>query len=1015
MANTWTVAELPWHNALDLSSRAHPRAAGAPSDALAYRRWVDEFGRDGVRSAVAALGLAAEDFRGIVENDGPAPEAETPEWVRRADLHLALGREAASDRETHLARADSMGFLRPALDLVHGYQRALHARVELAMHGHDTRIARLPHLLAHDWPVEELSLAMTSTMMMEMNVAQISGRVSGDQSEERFLAYLGMLSEDGFQRELWSEYVVLLHRVDDLLHRWAQTRAEFAEHLVADLAGLDALSGSVLGELTGVDFGSGYDRRRGGLRTAVASFGDTRIVHRPWSLDAQETWGRIVDWFNDQGPAHRITAPRVLGCGDHGWSEFVEHLPCPPEQADAFYWRLGAVHALSHSLSGGAPDQADVIAAGAHPVLVDAEAILRGTWTGPERPAAPGAEKGKLRDGGSGGPDTGNEGDDGQDDEDPDDELDGLDDELDDGRHRPYADGVEFDPSDHSEAFEAGFVLTYRSLFGDRSTWLSEQGPLRHLDSAQLRQVLYPESLYTALLAEGDRPEFLRDGRDRDRALARVALGADGDQPWEALLPSELTDLRNGDLPHFSGVAGSTDLEDSRGHLLPDVLDQPPAESVRQRLLSLSGHDLSDRVTSLRRAAEPQTPRPGDARTLALTDPPAGVEDSLNASLEIARGLLGRSTPDSFGLCSDAAGVGMFLSRLHEVTGDRDAGRAGERSARSTARQVLEMARSVDQQTGNGGAEAPDPGLLGQIGGAVYHLAHAYAVHGTPEWPGVMEVGLAALRRCIDQSTREALGGGLAGTVLAVLSVHAVHPGSDALDVARQAASKLLDQLGGLDRLDARRPAKAGAGPASGPLSGFRPGMASGTTGVVHALLCLNSAAPAPRYQEALEALLRHEHGLLERTAAMDPSWCRGITGIGLSRIALLESSAAPSVRSTATEDLAVIESELTALHLPSSGVFRSAGDNGLCHGDLGNLEFLLAAAERRNDTGTALRLRRAVAALCARGRTHGWRIAPLDTQDSLGLMYGLSGIGYNLLRLALPERVPSVLMLGAP
>jgi hypothetical protein len=55
------------------------------------------------------------------------------------------------------------------------------------------------------------------------------------------------------------------------------------------------------------------------------------------------------------------------------------------------------------------------------------------------------------------------------------------------------------------------------------------------------------------------------------------------------------------------------------------------------------------------------------------------------------------------------------------------------------------------------------------------------------------------------------------------------------------------------------------------------------------------------------------------------------------------------------------------------------------------------------------------VAALCARGRTHGWRIAPLDTQDSLGLMYGLSGIGYNLLRLALPERVPSVLMLGAP
>ncbi|WP_239647902.1 type 2 lanthipeptide synthetase LanM family protein [Nocardiopsis ganjiahuensis] len=1005
MANTWTVAELPWHNALDLSSRVHPRAEGAPSDAHAYRRWVEEFGRNGVRGAVSALGLAAEDFRGIVENDGPPPEAETPEWVRRADLHLALGRETASDREPHLARADSMGFLRPALDLVHGYQRALHARVELILHGHDARIARLPHLLARDWPVEELSLAMTSTMMMEMNVAQISGRVDGDRSEERFLAYLRLLPEDGFQRELWAEYVVLLHRVDDLLYRWARTRAEFAEHLVEDLTGLDALNGSGLGELTEVDFGSGYDRRRGGLRTAVASFGDTRLVHRPWSLDAQETWGRIVEWFNARGPAHRITAPRVLGRGRHGWSEFVEHLPCPREEADAFYWRLGAVHALSHALSGGPPDQANVIASGSHPVLVDAEEILRGTWTGPDRSADPGPETGGLRDGASGDQGADHEG---TDEEDPDE---GLDDEPDPGRHRPYADGAEFDPSDHSEAFEAGFVLTYRSLFGDRSTWLSERGPLRHLDSAQLRQVLYPESLYTALLAEGDRPEFLRDGRDRDRVLARVASGADGDQPWEALIPSEMTDLRNGDLPHFSGVAGSTDLEDSRGHLLPDVLDRPPAETVRQRLLSLSGHDLSDRVTSLRRAAEPPTPRPGDAHTLALTDPPAGVEESVASSLEIARGLLGKSAPDSFRLCSDSAGVGLFLTRLHEVTGDRDAGRAGERSARSTARQVLQMARSADRRTEHGGADAPDPGLLGQIGGAVYHLAHAYAVHGAREWPGVMEVGLTALRRCVDRGAREELGGGLAGTVLAALSVHAVHPGSEALDVARQAASRLLDQLGALDRIGTRGPAET----RTGPLSGFRPGMVAGTTGVVHALLCLDSAAPSPRYQEALEELLRHEHGLLRRAPSMDPSWCRGVTGIGLSRIALLESSAVPSARSMATEDLAVVEGELTALHFPSPGVFRSAGDNGLCHGDLGNLEFLLAAAEHRNDTGATVRLRRVVAALCARGRTHGWRIAPLDTQASLGLMYGRSGIGYNLLRLALPERVPSVLMLGAP
>ena len=47
--------------------------------------------------------------------------------------------------------------------------------------------------------------------------------------------------------------------------------------------------------------------------------------------------------------------------------------------------------------------------------------------------------------------------------------------------------------------------------------------------------------------------------------------------------------------------------------------------------------------------------------------------------------------------------------------------------------------------------------------------------------------------------------------------------------------------------------------------------------------------------------------------------------------------------------------------------------------------------------------------------QSNGWKCGNPLGVDCPGLMTGLAGIGYGLLRLAAPERVPSVLLLEAP
>lgn len=540
MESQWTVAELPWRRAADDTAGDAPGPGG--------------------------------------------PEA----WVRRADARIALGRDPGRAREAFLADADAAGFLRPALDAVHGHQRALHDAAAALVRDADPRLAGLPDLLAGAWPDEELSRLMTPTVALEMRFARLSGRIGGAGGEARFRAYLELLSRPQVQRELWTEYTVLLRRVADVLSRWEGSRLELVRNLVADLPALDRLRGGRLGAVTQVDFGSGYVRRPGGLAGAVVSFGDVRMVHAPRPPDAAVLWEGIVSWFNARGPAHRLAAVPVLRLPDHGWTLRVGPEPCPAGEGGAFYWRLGAVAALAHALSGRAPRRRDIVAHGAQPVLTDAERLLSGAVRPPERPVPAAATEAAPEPGDGDGPWDGEP--------------------VEDDGHPPGS-GAGVPPSaGHTGALTDGFAFAYDALVADRNTWLSRQGPLGGLPGARLRHDLYPSALYAPSLDAGDRPDLLRDGRTRSLLLPRPLPG-DGDaRLWSALLRAESTDLLRGDLPYLSGPAGTTDLVDSAGRPVPGALAEAPAASVRRRLRSLDRHGAGEAVALVRRTARDLCP-----------------------------------------------------------------------------------------------------------------------------------------------------------------------------------------------------------------------------------------------------------------------------------------------------------------------------------------------------------------------------------------------------------------------
>ena len=127
-------------------------------------------------------------------------------------------------------------------------------------------------------------------------------------------------------------------------------------------------------------------------------------------------------------------------------------------------------------------------------------------------------------------------------------------------------------------------------------------------------------------------------------------------------------------------------------------------------------------------------------------------------------------------------------------------------------------------------------------------------------------------------------------------------------------------------------------------------------------------------------------------------AWCHGAPGIGLARAAGL---------AYLDDEVARQEVEAAARTTYQDGFGRN---HSLCHGDLGNLELLSIVggewAEVHSQLSGAI-----LEGIQQKGPLCG---VPFGLETP-GLMNGLAGIGYGLLRLAAPDKVPSVLLMRPP
>ena len=993
---------------------------GHPAALLRRLSW-DGLTADEVR---AALSLSRRDIP-------PLADAWTP-WI---DRYLDECRDGVGDT------APSNGALAPFAEIVapavRVARRELESRVPrraLDRFHAPAQRALASHLLKELAAQSDLLLFDTFRLMSGDEDAPGDGQV--DRRYRRFVE--SMLA--GGVLPLLQAYPVVARQFSRMLEAWVTATAELLLRLDADAEAITERFGKT-GDVVAVDPALS-DPHNGRRRVASLQFASgLTLVYKPRDLGLEKAFADLIRSLAALGLDPAPTAPALLARAGYGWIEFVRPEPVENEAAAIdWYRRAGSLLCLAHLLRGRDLHMENVIATSAGPVLIDLELLLQpvtvrerahGAATlGTHRAAAGSclatgfvsdlhtAADGTLFDVG------------------------GL---RGDGRgmtpvsrrrwqnlgtdaiafttepafailptNRPTLAGEALSAEDYVDEVIEGFESTYRLVHEHREQIAGTGGPLAAFAGHSTRVIGRPTDQYAAMLHLLAAPPYQRSGALRSvtlDALNRAFTTAESTPPLWILAQEERRSLEALDVPIFHARTDQLGVYVGGRLTVSNHFAITGLDAVRDRIASMGDDDLAVQLTALQRALWD----PLDARfATPLVVPKADGGDLARGTEVVTHALwiAAELTAAEHERVRDGGplahhylydgdmGPALFRAAIAATTGDERS-----RVAALDAVSRLDEALASDGRTGAIGTCAGD-------GSLIYALV---CIARLLDDPGATATAVRVLDRLDEKRiSRDDLldvSGGAAGAAIALLALHA-HTG-DAMALARATlcGERLLETA-----------QRHGGECAWLAADGRRyVGFAHGAAGIGVALTRLFRATGRKDFLAAAAGAHQFEKRMFHAAAGNWPvaagddgapaemmtAWCHGAPGLALAR----------SLAAVTLQDSALLTGVTPALQTTAAVPVRL--DDHLCCGSMGRCDVLLTAGEALRASASveaAWRIalgvvRRAAGEGRYRLTSRGYEFRAFDP----GFFRGLSGIGYQLLRLAAPSRLPSVLSFELP
>jgi type 2 lantibiotic biosynthesis protein LanM len=599
--------------------------------------------------------------------------------------------------------------------------------------------------------------------------------------------------------------------------------------------------------------------------------------------------------------------------------------------------------------------------------------------------------------------------------------------------------------------FVTGFQQMYETLLRHRDTLSDPAGPLAGFRGVPVRLVFRATSVYAKLLRQGLNPKFLRDGTDfalHFELLCRPALAHEERKRLWPIIRKEQQDMLRMDIPYFTMLTDRKEVEAGVGKWSEQLCETTCFERMMEKIRRLSAEDCRFQVSLIRgsmharlagvahtavkasfpdRKENPHRPPENIEVAAAGLDIAAEIAERLKAEMIeaddgtrtwIAPSLIHERyqySPVGYDLYSGLSGIAMFFAALAKASGDP--------RYRQDALATLQMIRQDVRRHGQTVLNHMGIGGVGGFSSVIYAFA---AVHRLIDAPDLLEDALEMVSLMTDgmigQDRHFDVIQGSAGAIFALVALYDATRSEAVLHKASVCAGHLLRHR--VEAANGLRVWKSGS--FDRPLCGF----SHGASGVAAALLRLYARTGDYALAAAAHEALAYERRLFrpdtdrwpdlrfagEGREGLTDAWCHGAAGIGLAR---LEALRHVSPNEPDAEPYRAYRNELEkAVSIVRNAQWTGVTD-AVCCGNMGRLEFLLAVSNQYSGSGDfpasadlpGVIRQHAEKMIVSYRKKGSFQFASHVQLEPPGFFQGLSGIGYQLLRILHPARLPSVLM----
>lgn len=587
------------------------------------------------------------------------------------------------------------------------------------------------------------------------------------------------------------------------------------------------------------------------------------------------------------------------------------------------------------------------------------------------------------------------------------------------------------DPDRYISSIICGFTKTYNYFFKNKeSRHLRKE--LRNFENINIRFVFRATKIYTLLLEYLNHPDYMKSGVTRSIEMDLLAKGFLVDLSkkhifWD-ILNDELTQLENNDVPYYTTNTSIPSLVSTNAALYEDAFQFKPYKRLLSIVSSLSVSDLSLQVQIIKNSIETKS-LGGEHKSFSKYTGEKVVQPDNNfistVIFDIANRILksqitvnGRSTWVSFvsnivshtygykplglDIANGNMGVALFIGALYAYSKDKIYKEALE-SILKPISDILTQDWSKQEfmhRFGTGGTTG--------VASIIYGFTKLYEYTADPSFIDSAYSFVDIIKKeNIQESVRQDVTSGNAGLLLSIIKLSQVKKEKEFSELMDHCYKTIVSSGYNDNRFknwDYQQNKK---------LLGF----SHGSSGILYALSnYLTYKKQSKETESVIKDVLVYEDTLFDKAHLNWPdyrfedvdlevsSWCHGATGIGMSRLPLLNLNI---FNDLAEKDVhrAINKTVQTGAHFLDT----------CCCGNSGRVDFLLELQNtkfyNRNLDNYLFWL---VNILLHRYKTTGdFRyFSKFHTEDiNVGFYQGISGVGYELLRFVSPKEFGSVLL----